>query len=106
MCFSRTSIACATLLLLTTCASCRVEDLDPNGDGIIDKSEFLSAAFDAICGDAGSDLPNDEAPDDEAPTDETPTDEVPVEETPVDETPTNGATLDDLLDEQLPSSGP
>jgi hypothetical protein len=71
---------CATVLLLITCASCRTEDLDSNGDGVITKSEILSAAFNLVCGDqAEPEAPAEGATDDETaavgPIDETPADE-------------------------------
>jgi len=94
MYFRRTSIACAIALLLTTCTSCQLEALDPDGDGTISVSEFLSAAFDFVCGG------QDEQDEPVAPDDETPDDENQDDETPVDETPDAGIGSD-----EIPESG-
>jgi EF hand len=48
--YHRTVLASATALLLLTCTSCSVDQLDTNGDGVISKSEFWSAVVDAFCG--------------------------------------------------------
>ena len=77
----RTVLAGGITLLLLTCTSCSVEELDTDGDGLISKSEFLSAAFDALCG-------NQSEPDARA--DELPADELPGDELPGDETPAEG----------------
>jgi hypothetical protein len=83
----------AIALLLLTCTSCSVEELDSDRDGFISKLEFLSAAFDAVCGDQDEpDVPADEPPTDEPPLDEPPTDEPPVGETPLDEPPVDETT--------------
>jgi hypothetical protein len=90
--YYRTIVASAMALLLFTCTSCDIEELDADGDGLISKSECLSALFDAVCGDQG-DTPTDEPPIDEPPTDEPPTDEPPTDETPGDgagDDPTDG----------------
>jgi hypothetical protein len=52
MTFRQTAFVSAAALLVATCTSCRVEDLDLNGDGVITKTEILTAAFDTVCGDS------------------------------------------------------
>jgi hypothetical protein len=98
----RISFVGAIALLLLTCTSCQVEALDADGDGFISKSELLTAAFDAVCGDQGGDetpdgespdgeTPDGQSPDGETPDGEAPTGETPDGETPIDEIP-NGTT--------------
>ncbi len=73
--YHRTVRASAITLLLLTCTSCRVEELDTDRDGLISKSEFLSAAFDAVCGNQSEpDAPADEPLADEPLADEPPAD--------------------------------
>jgi hypothetical protein len=85
MSFRLTKFACAIALLLVTCTSCSVEDLDLNGDGFVSKGELLAAAFDAVCGDDQSD--DLDSPDDEPSNGETPDGETPDDEAPIDEVP-------------------
>jgi hypothetical protein len=89
----RFGFAIALLLLVST--SCRVEQIDPDGDGIVSASEFFSAAFDFLCGDEGDDPADEEPPADEPPTDEPPADEPPSDEPPGDEPPADEPPADE-----------
>lgn len=52
MTFRQSAFAGTAALLVATCTSCRIQDLDLNGDGTITKTEILTAAFDTVCGDS------------------------------------------------------
>jgi hypothetical protein len=90
--YDRIFLASAAAVMLLTCTSCSVEELDADGDGWITKSELLSAAANAVCSDQGQ--PADEPPADEPPSDEPPLDEPPTNEPPVDETPGGGTATE------------
>jgi hypothetical protein len=64
MAFRQIAFAGGLTVLLCTCASCDTADLDQNGDGVVTKQEFLSAALDRLCGD-DTDEPSEEPADEE-----------------------------------------
>ena len=55
MLFKEIATAGTVALLLVTCASCRTESLDADGDGVITKPELVAALADHVCGADSSD---------------------------------------------------
>jgi hypothetical protein len=91
--YHRTVLASAIALLLLTCTSCSVDQLDTNGDGVISKSEFWSAVVDAFCGNQNdSGTSTDGTSTDGTSTDGTSTDGTSTDGTSTDGTSTNGTS--------------
>lgn len=70
MTFRQSTLAGTAALLLATCTSCRLQDFDLNGDGVVTKAELLSAAFDTVCGDPADDNTTDDGTTGDGTTDE------------------------------------